>query len=83
MREREGGEGYRGRREGAETWGAEGGGCRGLWKHAGKCGSVRDVEAYLGMQEGLKGRGDERAHGGRNVGDARRCRSMRGDARGF
>lgn len=58
-RDRKGGEGYRGRQEGAETWGALRGGWRGLWKHEGECGSVGDVKAYLGMQEGLKGGGDE------------------------
>lgn len=62
-RELEGGEGYRGRWEGAETWGAGTGGWRGLRKREGRCGSVGIVAAHLGMQAGLKGRGDEGANG--------------------
>lgn len=51
-------------------------------KQEGKRGSVGIVAAYLGIQEGLKG-GGMREQMGRNGEDAGRCRSVRGDARGF
>lgn len=58
------------------------GGWRVLGKQEGKRGSVGIVAAYLGKREGLKG-GGMREQIERNGGDAGRCRSVRGDARGF